>query len=131
MNIEVILNLSFCKINNLRELSLQYSRSAIRRRRLCLHPTCDQLYDLALNHSERLHSLCEQVLTIVPTGNTGIESCFYDLISLKRKRQMYMGDILSPVRDDVERLTQGSYKIQNENIDIGELQTTIKIQVYT
>lgn len=44
---------------------------------------------------------------------------------------MYMGDILSPVRDDVQRLTQGSYKIQNENIDIGELQTTIKIQVYT
>lgn len=44
---------------------------------------------------------------------------------------MYMGDILSRVRDDVQRLTQGSYKIQNENIDIGELQTTIKIQVYT
>lgn len=41
---------------------------------------------------------------------------------------MYMGDILSPVRDDVQRLTQGS---QNENIDIGELQTTTKIQVYT
>lgn len=41
---------------------------------------------------------------------------------------MYMGDILSSVRDDVQRLTQGS---QNENIDIGELQTTTKIQVYT
>lgn len=44
---------------------------------------------------------------------------------------MYMGDILSPVRDDVQRLTQGSYKNQNENVDIGKLQTTIKIQVYT
>lgn len=45
---------------------------------------------------------------------------------------MYMGDILSPIRDDAQSLTQASCKtFQNENMDIGELKTTIKIQVYT
>lgn len=48
------------------------------------------------------------------------------------QRQMYMGDILSPVRDDVQKWHNAPAKSKvTTNVDTGELQTIIKIQVYT